>query len=133
MRRRPLPRSRHGFTLVEVLATIVLLGIVLPVAMRGVSVALRSASTARHTAEAATLGENKLNELLVSGEWSVLSGSGDFGQDWPGYKWTCQSASLEFGTEIVLEVTWTERGQEQSLVLATIASGLAQATSGTGG
>ena len=39
--------ARRGFTLIEVLATLVLLGIVMPVAMRGVSLALAASSIAR--------------------------------------------------------------------------------------
>ena len=56
---------RRGFTLVEVLATLVLLGIILPIAMRGVSMAMAAASNARRTAEATSLAEAKLNMLLV--------------------------------------------------------------------
>jgi len=44
---------RAGFTLVEVLATIMLLAIVLPVAMRGVTISTQTASTARRRTEAA--------------------------------------------------------------------------------
>ena len=63
----------EGFTLVEVLATLVLMGIVIPVAMHGVSIAMSAASNARKTAEAATLAETKLNELLVLRESDVLA------------------------------------------------------------
>src|SRR4051794_38319604 len=64
-----LPRRamRAGFTLIEVLATLVLLGIILPAAMRGVSIGLAMASHARHVTEAAQLAEAKLNELVATG------------------------------------------------------------------
>ncbi|MFI5381796.1 MAG: type II secretion system protein [Tepidisphaerales bacterium] len=116
------PRRRRGFTLPEVLATMVLMGIVLPVVATGISGALAAASRARLTAQAATLGETKLSELIVTAQWSSASGGGDFGPDWPGYRWECQTASRDYGaTEIVLKVTWQERGTDKFLLLSTMA------------
>jgi prepilin-type N-terminal cleavage/methylation domain-containing protein len=115
--------SRRGFTLIEVLATMVMLGIVLPVAMRGVSIALATASSARHRAEAAELASAQLDELVATGEWSATAPSGDFGSDYPGYTWTVQMQSRDYGvTEILLTVTWQERGQPRTLNLATMVS-----------
>src|SRR4051794_22072547 len=116
-------RQRAGFTLVEVLATMVMLGIVLPVAMRGVSIALAAASSARHRTEAAELASAKLDSLVATGEWSATAPSGDFGTDYPGYSWTVQMATRDYGvTEIMLTVTWQERGQPRTLNLATMVS-----------
>ena len=121
---------RRGFTLIEVLATMTLLAIVLPVAMRGVSIALFAADSARHRSEAASIGEAKLNTLISTGEWSVSGASGDFGSDWPGYQWNLQTAQCDFNvTEIVLTVTWTERGQQRSLPVATMVSDTSGTTS----
>lgn len=120
--RHNFAKTRHGtgFTLVEVLATLVLLGIVVPVAMRGVSIALAAASTAKNTAEAASLAEAKLNELIVDGQWQT-SGMTDTFPEHPDYRWTCESVSRDYGTsEVVLTVTWTQRGQERSLSLSTL-------------
>jgi prepilin-type N-terminal cleavage/methylation domain-containing protein len=114
---------RRGFTLVEVLATLVLLGIVLPVAMRGVSMAMAAAAHARHTAEATTLAEAKLNELVADGTWASGSLSGDFSPDQPEYQWSCLTATRDYGlTEIAIRVTWNERGYVRDLVVATLAS-----------
>ena len=115
-------RRSRGFTLPEVLATMVLMGIVLPVVMSGISGALGAASRAKNTAQAATLGETKLSELIATAQWSSASGGGDFGQDWPGYRWECQTATRDYGaTEIILKVTWTERGADRFLVMSTMA------------
>jgi prepilin-type N-terminal cleavage/methylation domain-containing protein len=123
MRRSGPPNPSNGFTLIEVLATLVLLGIVLPVAMRGVSISLASAEKAKHLSEAAALADAKLNELVSTGEWSGGALQGDFGQDWPMYRWQAQAASRDFGvTEIVLTVTWQQRGQDRSLNVSTMVS-----------
>src|SRR5262245_59015289 len=95
------PRRQHGFTLPEVLATLVLLGIVVPVAMRGVSVALASAQTAKRQAEAASLAQSKLNQLIADGSWQTSGSSGDFAPDHPDYRWTCENVSRNYGTNEV--------------------------------
>jgi prepilin-type N-terminal cleavage/methylation domain-containing protein len=114
-------RTCRGFTLIEVLATMLLLGIVLPVAMRGVSLALAASENARHTSEATALGEAKLNELVASGEWSAANGNGDFGTDFPGYRWTFQSVARDYGvSELAVTVSWDQRGGQRSLVFSTL-------------
>ena len=113
-------RPRAGFTLIEVLATLLLLGIVVPVAMRGVSLALAAASTARRTAEAATLAESKLNELIADGTWQTGGTTGDF-PDHPDYTWTCENVSRDYGTsELSLRVKWVQRGVERTLDVSTL-------------
>ena len=130
-------RRRRGsaFTLIEVLATLVLIGIVVPFAVRGSTLALNTASSAKHQAEAATLGEAKLAELVSQGDWNTGSTQGDFGQEWPEYKWRLESytrADVDV-TEIVLTVTWTERGRERSLNVSTLAYLGNGTSSSTGG
>src|SRR4051794_38691008 len=107
-----LRRGQHrgGVTLVEILATLLLLGIVMPVAMRGGSIALAAADSARHTADAAMLAETKLNDLLAQGVSSASGLTGDFSPDHPEYQWSYQSAPRDYGiTEVQLRVTWLER------------------------
>jgi len=112
-RRRQQPR---GFTLIEVLATMVLLAIVIPVVMRGVTVSLAAADKAKHISTAASLAESKLNDLLTqslttgSGGGSTMSGN--FAPDHPDYQWKYDSVSRDYGvTEVQLKITWLERGQ----------------------
>lgn len=87
---RPSRSSRRGFTLVEVLAALTLTALVLPVAMRGVSLALKCAGQAKRQAEAAVLAEAKLAELVVTGGWQGADLSGDFGDESPDYAWAAE-------------------------------------------
>jgi prepilin-type N-terminal cleavage/methylation domain-containing protein len=116
--RRRARRHRRGFTLVEVLATLVLMAIVLPVAMRGISMALRAASVSKHTSEAAALAQAKLNELVTDQtSTGALNGSGDFGADHPEYTWTCISTQRDYGlTQLDLRVSWKEGGLNERFV-----------------
>jgi len=127
------PRPRCGFTLVEVLAAVMLVSIILPAAMRGISVSTQAASAARHRNEAAALGQCKLDEIVSTQEYLTNSNmSGDFGPDWPGYQWNVQiqdwspngTAPTNFtGTlveELDMHVTWTDRSRPQEKVLSTL-------------
>jgi prepilin-type N-terminal cleavage/methylation domain-containing protein len=112
-----------GFTLIEVLAALMLVAIVLPVAMRGVTVATAAASAARHRNEAAALAQSKMDELLATmqalQQQSNSSMSGDFGEDWPDYQW---SAEL---------VTWAPNGMNMSTGMAgQLPSEMTQAMTG---
>jgi prepilin-type N-terminal cleavage/methylation domain-containing protein len=118
-------RRRHharAFTLVEVLATLVMLAIILPIAMRGVSMAMAAASNARRTAEATSLAEAKLNMLIADGTWASGSLSGDFSPDQPEYQWACLTQTRDYGlTEVAVRVTWSDRGQAREMIVATLA------------
>jgi prepilin-type N-terminal cleavage/methylation domain-containing protein len=112
---------RKGFTLVEVLATFVLLAIVLPIALWGSSLALSVSARARHTTEATSLGQAKLNEIVQTGAAATATTSGDFGPDHAEYRWSCQSVPRDYGlNEVDLRVSWIERGQERALNLSTL-------------
>jgi prepilin-type N-terminal cleavage/methylation domain-containing protein len=134
------PHARRGFTLIEVLATIVLMGIVLPVAMHGISLCMRSAQSARQRGEAAALAESKLNELVATGDWQYGLLSGDFGEAWPEYRWNgaaTERADDPSLHELSVRVAWTTRGQERDVTLTTLvfestAATDAAAASGTG-
>ena len=115
-------RGRTAFTLVEVLATLTLMAIILPVAMRGVSLATAAAGQARRQTEAASLAEAKLGELIVTGQWQGAGLSGDCGPDWPDYKWAAQvsdwtDASLR---QLTVQVQWTARGTQHAVTLTTL-------------
>ena len=99
-----------------------LLAVILPAVMRGASIALAAASSARHRTEAANLAEAKLNELIVTNQWSAGQ-SGDFSPQHPEYHWSVQTAgSRDYGvSDVQCTVTWNEGGVQRQFVLATLA------------
>ena len=116
---RKLPR---GFTLIEVLAAVVLVAIVMPVVMRGISLATSAAGISRQRTEAATLASMKLHELVATGQWQNGSTSGDFAGEFPDYQWSAQIADwtdpdLE---QLDVKVMWTARGRQQSITVSTL-------------
>ena len=124
----------RAFTLVEVLAALLLIAIVLPVVMKGVSLATATASTAKRRTEASGLAESKLNELIATGTWQNGNLAGDFSPDWPDYKWQAVLANYASDTsgqnvqELDLTVTWTANNAEQSVLVSTLVYAKAAST-----
>jgi len=111
-----------AFTLVEVLASFVLMAIIIPVAMKGISLSTRLTAKSKQQVEAASLARTKLAEILTSQEWKTGNASGDFGPDWPSYRWSVEiqdwtQASLN---QLDLRVFWYAQGREQSITLTTL-------------
>jgi len=111
-----------GFTLIEVLATVVLIGIIMPVAMRSIGLCTRLAGQSRKQFEAASLAHTKLTELVVSNDWSSGAKTGDFGTDWPGYRWTATVSSWTDSavSQLDVKVTWQSQGRERSVTASTL-------------
>ncbi len=111
-----------GFTFIELLATVVFLGIIMPVAMQSIGLCTRLGGNSRRQIEAASLARTKLTELTCTGDWQSGEKSGDFGEDWPGYRWTAVVSSWPDSTvsQLDLTVTWQSQGQERSVTLTTL-------------
>jgi len=116
-------RRGRAFTLVEILATLTLVAIVLPAVMAGISLALAAADQARDLSQAASLARTMTADVVASGEWQQQATlSGDFGPDWPAYRWAAQVNDWE-GTnlqELAVTVLWTRRGRERTVTLTTL-------------
>ncbi len=112
----------HGFTFVEVLAALVFLGILIPVVISALTVANRAAVVAERSTIAVQLGENRLNELMLAAAWTTAESRGDFGQEWPGYRWELKRQDWQSGamTELTLEVFFPVQGQEHEVRLTTL-------------
>ncbi len=117
-------RREHGFTFVEILAALLFLGIVMPVVIGALQVANRAAVLSERAGVAVQLAENKLAELQLGDAWDSSSSTGEFGEDWPGYRWELTKADWENGvmTELQLAVLFSVQGREQDVRLSTLVS-----------
>ncbi len=111
-----------GFTFIELLATVVFLGIIMPVAMQSIGLCARLGGQSRKQIEAASLARTKLTEMTCSGDWSSGQKSGDFGTDWPGYRWTATVSSWTDSvvSQLDVTVTWQSQGRERSVTASTL-------------
>ncbi len=114
--------GRPAFTLIESLATLVLIAIVVPVAMEGIALATATAGLTRHRAQAVSLAQMKLNELIATSEWENGDQSGDFADPWANYHWLASVREWEGPVlqQLDVQVTWPWRGSDRSVTLSTV-------------
>jgi type II secretory pathway pseudopilin PulG len=84
----PNSGAASGFTLVEVLAALLFMAIVIPVAVQGLRVASLAGEVALRKAEAARVAERILNESIVSTNWNQSSQSGTVTEGIREFRWT---------------------------------------------
>ena len=115
--------ASRGFTLVELLATLVLVAVILPVAMRGISMATTVAGLTAQRMTATTLAENRMADLLVTQGWRDGSLAGDFADDghpefaWKGEVSDWNGIALQ---QLTVTVTWERRGHDRVVFLTTL-------------
>lgn len=134
----PIPNP--GFTLLEVVVAVALLGIVLATAFELLAIGLRSVKTSGDYTQAVLLARRKLDELSLQ-ELKPGTVDGVFPSTAPstgsglrlrtgggGYRWTAEIAPEGQDTEdlparlftLRVKVFWTGRGGEKSLELVTL-------------
>lgn len=77
----------HGFTLLEVMFALSLIGISLTVLLVSQSQGLSLANEAKFNTTASLLAQLRMAEIETEKINDVVSASGDFGEDYPGYNW----------------------------------------------
>jgi type II secretory pathway component PulJ len=111
-----------GFTLAEVLAALVFMAIVIPVAVHGLQIATRAGEVAQRKAIAARIAERILTEAIVMHQYAQA-----------GRRATVQEGPYEFNyttrldrwdqeplRQLSVEVTYSVQGTEQSVRLSSL-------------
>lgn len=122
-RSRAVERARAGFTLAEVLAALLFMAIVIPVAVQGLHVASRAGSVAERKAIGARLAETKLNELIVTGQWQSSAQKGTVQDGMRSYSWQLQTEPwVEDATMrlVTVHVSVPVQGQDYDVAVSTL-------------
>jgi general secretion pathway protein I len=77
----------RGFTLLEVMVAMAIIAIALTAVLGSQSQSLSLASEAKFSTTAALLAQSKMAEIEAEKPEDLTSDSGDFGEDYPGYRW----------------------------------------------
>src|SRR5712671_398914 len=84
--------SAAAFTLAEVLAALVFMAIVIPVAIEGLSIASRAGEVAARKSEAALVAERVLNTSIITTNWNQSVQNGSEGKGTPHeFRWTARN------------------------------------------
>jgi len=87
-------RSERGFTLLEVMVSVTIIGIALVSLIGSQSQSVSIAASSRFETTASLLAQQKLTELALAGFEELHSAEGDFGDDFPGYSWKTEVRDL---------------------------------------
>ena len=93
--------SHSGFTLLEVMVAVAIIAMALVAALGSQTQSVSLASEAKFTTTSAFLAQRKMAEFETMDPEDLISGSGDFGDDFPGYFW---NADVQDHTE--KQYTW---------------------------
>jgi type II secretory pathway pseudopilin PulG len=119
-------RSTAGFTLAEVLAALLFMAIVIPVAIDGISMASRAGTVAERKGEAARVAQRLLAETLVTTNWSQSVQSGTLTESQREFNWTMRSEpwnrdpSQNVIRQLSVEVKFTAQNRPYSVRLSTL-------------
>jgi len=81
------PQSKAGFTLLEIMVAISIMAIVLVTVFRMHAQTLSMTYSARFYATSPLLAQKKMVEIESIGQQDMTDDSGDFGDEFPGYRW----------------------------------------------
>jgi general secretion pathway protein I len=95
-------QEASGFTLLEVMIATAIIAIALVAALGSQSQSVSLANEAKFATTVAFLAQKKMAELEAADGKDLSSDSGDFGEDFPGYRWESEvdDATLE-GSETI--------------------------------
>jgi len=115
--------AARAFTLIEVLAALLMMAIVIPVAMEGMSVVSRVGVLGQRKAAAMRVAERLLNELVIENQQqSQSSGSGTIADGDTTYPWTMRSEpwSEDAMLQLTVTVNFVVRGNTYDVSVCTL-------------
>ena len=115
-------RARAAFTLTEVLAAMVFMAIVIPVAVEGVRVASLAGEVAHRKTLALRVAEEMLNDAVLNGQGSQAVRTGVTKQGALDVRWTIRSElwKLDAMRQITAEATVSVQSQDYTIRLTTL-------------
>ncbi len=124
LKRRKRRAPEAAFTLAEVLAALLFMAIVIPVALQALRVAGRAGALAERKREAARVAERILNESVVTTNWNKSALSGTIMEADREYKWQLRTESWTESDMRLLsvEVDFPVQGEEYSVRMSTLAN-----------
>jgi type II secretory pathway pseudopilin PulG len=123
--------NRHSaFTLAEVLAALVFMAIVIPVAIEALHVASLAGEVAARKGEAARVADRILNNDLATTNWNSGAQNGTVTEGTDQFQWTLSTQPWpQDQMELVTaQVTFSAQGHDYSVKMSTLANLLTQTT-----
>src|SRR5258708_40168609 len=121
-RRSPRACRNAGFTLAEVLAALMFMAIVIPVAMQGLKIPNLSGEVAVRKAEAARVAERVLNESIITTNWNRSTASGVAMEGTHQFRYQLRTGPWlqEPMRALSVQVSFGVQGQNYDVLLSTL-------------
>ena len=116
-------RRRAAFTLAEVLAALLFMAIVIPVALEGLRIASLAGQVGGRKAAAARVAERVLNEMVVTGAGPGGADDGVILEGAHEFQWTIQSEAWEEDNSLqqtMVRVVYFVQGREYEVTVSTL-------------
>ncbi len=119
-------RNQAGFTLAEVLAALLFMAIVIPVAVQGLRIASLAGTVADRKSQAVRVAQRLLDESLITTTWNKSAQAGTVTEGDRQYRWVLrndtwgQDGRLYAPRLLSLDVTYTVQGRDYSVRLCTL-------------
>ena len=115
--------EENGFTLVEILVTLAILGAVLPALLHAFASAARTQGLSDNSTTALYLLKFRMAEIEMGGYPDVGEETGEFGNN-TRYNWRSivediESEEVENVRQVQVTVTWQHRNRERSMSMNT--------------
>jgi type II secretory pathway pseudopilin PulG len=114
--------AKAGFTLAEVLAALLFMAIVIPVALEGLRIASHAGQVAERKAVAARVGESILAQHASATGMNQSLQNGSVMEKQVAYEWRLESRASELGNlrELTVEVVFPVQDREHVVRLTTL-------------
>lgn len=119
------PARASAFTLAEVLAALMFMAIVIPVAVEALHIASVSGEFAARKSEAARVADRVLNENIVTARWNSGRLTGTINENGHSFHWTINNEPWSHDPTmqvLTAEVSFTAGGRDYSVRLMTLAN-----------
>lgn len=117
-------RGNAGFTLIEIIVTLAIISLGLPVLLQSFSNAANAQKNAEDKTTSLYLLKTRMAQIEIQGYPDIGQEEGDFGENSP-YRWRTEvhdveSEDFQDGLRAVtVTITWQERGREKSISMST--------------
>jgi hypothetical protein len=124
--RRELSEASAGFTLAEVLAALLFMAIVVPVAMQGMHIAALAGAVGERKGEAVRVAQRILDDAIVMTNWSATVQGDTTREGIRQFRWTLRNDpwSIDLNQNVIrlltVEVFFNAQEREYSVRLSTL-------------
>ena len=101
------PHFFHGFTLLEVMIAMAILAIALVAVYQSQSQSISMAGSSRFLTTASLLAQSRMVAIDTADPREINAGNGDFGEDFPDYRWQVEIGDTEIDVLKKISLTVT--------------------------